>query len=269
MKYNGEFKVIDTQEKAYLLGQIFGDGCNCCKDSEHKDYKLTIGSKIDDKPLYEKLHKLFPFLKLIFYENRDNMIFLNNYEKECCLDLKDLGMISNKVHKDITGEFHFPNLREDLIPHFIRGYFDADGSAWYPTRVRSRNNLHIEFGCNTKNFLLEIKKYLDSKDIPFTYTERYKKGGNGKYYRSCILFSSNYSISLKFADLIYKDATIYLSYKYERCYKSKDLRLTAFEVYGSCPYCGSSYVTKRGTRAGKQRLICGKCHKGFTRPLPN
>ena len=27
MKYNGELKIIDTQEKAYLLGFLYGDGC--------------------------------------------------------------------------------------------------------------------------------------------------------------------------------------------------------------------------------------------------
>lgn len=29
MRYNNEFKVVDTQEKAYLLGQIYGACPNC------------------------------------------------------------------------------------------------------------------------------------------------------------------------------------------------------------------------------------------------
>lgn len=66
-------------------------------------------------------------------------------------------MVSNKTINDKSGLFHFPNLKEELIPHFVRGLFDADGSAWYPTRHRSRNNLHIEFGCSTKNFILSLQ----------------------------------------------------------------------------------------------------------------
>jgi len=89
-------------------------------------------------------------------------------------------MDSPKTLKDITGEFHFPNLREDLISHFIRGYFDADGSAWFPNRKRSRNNLHIEFGGSTKNFLLELREILRKYGIEFQWYERYKKAGNGK-----------------------------------------------------------------------------------------
>lgn len=269
MRYNNEFKVIDTQEKAYLLGQIYGDGYNGCKDQKNKGYKFSMASINTDKDLYEQLSHLFPFLKLQFYKSHSNMVYLQNYEKEFCLDLKSLGMISNKTIKDVTGEFHFPDIDSNLIPHFLRGYFDADGSAWYPKRARSRNNLHIEFGCSTKNFLLAIKNYLDNQGIYFTYIERSKKGGNGKYYTSYILLSSNSITSLKFADMIYKDATIYLPYKYDRCYKPKDLRLTASEVYGECPYCGSSHIIRIGIRTNKRRLLCKECFKRFTRPLPN
>ena len=268
MKYNNEFKVIDTQEKAYLLGQIYGDGYNGCKEN-NKNYRFSMASINTDRDLYEKLNNLFPFLKLHFYKSHDNMVYLQNYEKAFCLDLKSLGMVSNKTDKDVTGEFHFPNIKEDLIPHFLRGYFDADGSAWYPNRVRSRNNLHIEFGCSTKNFLLSIKRYLDSKGIYFTYLERNKKAGNGKFYTSYTLLSSNSDTSLMFANLIYKDAIIYLPYKYEKCYKHKDLKSTAFEIYGKCPYCGGSHIIRVGVRANKRRLLCKECFKRFTRPLPN
>lgn len=268
MKYNNEFKVIDTQEKAYLLGQIYGDGYNGCKDNSCKGYKFSMASIITDKDLYERISQLFPFLKLTYYKSHSNMVYLQNNEKSFCLDLKSLGMISNKTIKDVTGEFHFPILEEEFIPHFLRGYFDADGSVWYPKRARSRNNIRIEFGCSTKNFLLEIKKYLDSKDIHLTYIERSKKAGNGKYYTSYTLLSSNYETSLKFADLIYKNATIYLSYKYNKCYKHKDLNPTAFDLYGKCPYCGGTHIIRAGIRANKRRLLCKECNRRFTRPLP-
>ena len=54
----------------------------------------------------------------------------------------------------------------------------------------------------------------------------------------------------------------------EKCYKEPEYRLTAVSAFGICPHCGSSNVIKKGTRGGKQRLICNDCHTGFTCPMP-
>lgn len=271
VKYLGELKEIDTEEKAYLLGQIYGDGLNVSykrKDKNWFSYKTEITSTIDDTEMYEKLSKLFPFFKLTKYNSQKSVVFLCANQKQLYLDLVGHGMISNKVKHDKTFEFHFPQLREDLVHHFIRGYFDADGSAWFPSRKRSRNNLHIEFGCNTKNFLSKINEILLANGMEFTYNERYKTAGNGKRYRSCILFSSNSSLSRKFANYIYKDATIYLQRKYDICYREPELRPFAYQIYGPCPDCGSTHITMSGTRDGKRRLICKNCNRHFTRPMP-
>ena len=169
MNYNGELSVIDTQEKAYLLGQIYGDGCN---SSKTRGYKFTMASINTDIELYTKLAEIFPFLKLKTFKSHSNMIYLENHEKMLCLDLKKFGMESPKTPKDRTGEFHFPNLRKDLLPHFIRGYFDADGAVYTPSRKRSRNNLRIEFGCSTPNFLKKIQEVLKENGIEFSWWER-------------------------------------------------------------------------------------------------
>ena len=79
-------------------------------------------------------------------------------------DFVDNGIKTGKITVRIL-EKVTPELREDLVSHFIRGYFDADGSVWFPTRQRSRNNKRIEFGGATKNFLLKLKEVLDKNDI--------------------------------------------------------------------------------------------------------
>lgn len=269
MKYNGELSVIDTQEKAYLLGQIYGDGCNNCKVN---GYKVTLGSINTDTDTYAALAQIFPFLKLKTYKSHSNMIYLESYEKSLCLDLQKLGMESPKTPKDKTGEFYFPNLREDLYPHFIRGYFDADGAAYLPSRKGSRNNLRIEFGCSTPNFLRRIQEVLRKNGMEFTWYERDKTAGNGKLYHSCTILSSNQETSRKFADFIYKDATIYLQRKYEICYKKPEYRPTMHELYGYCPYCGGTNLwrkSKRQTKRGlMQRILCKSCNKRFQRPMP-
>lgn len=265
MKYNGELCVIDTQEKAYLLGQIYGDGNNNCKP---KGFRVMLASIIDDKPLYQRLAELFPFFKVVPFPSHPKVTYLVCMCKQLCLDLEVLGMSSPKTPKDTTGEFHFPNLREDLLSHFIRGYFDADGAVYLPKRIRSRNNLRIEFSCATPNFLKRIQEELKKHDIEFTWYERDKKAGNGKYYHSYTILSSNQEISKKFADFIYKDATIYLDRKKSMCYTEPVYRPLASSLYGNCPYCNSENITRAGVRAGKKRLKCKDCGKRFTRPLP-
>lgn len=265
MKYNRELCVIDTQEKAYLLGQIYGDGNNNCKP---KGFRVMLASIIDDKPLYQRLAELFPFFKVVPFPSHPKVTYLVCMYKQLCLDLEGLGMSSPKTPKDATGEFHFPNLREDLLPHFIRGYFDADGAVYLPKRIRSRNNLRIEFSCATPNFLKRIQEELKKHDIEFTWYERDKKAGNGKYYHSYTILSSNQEISKKFADFIYKDATIYLDRKKGMCYTEPVYRPMASSLYGNCPYCSSGNIIRAGIRAGKRRLKCKDCGKRFTRPLP-
>lgn len=262
-KYNNEFSVIDTEEKAYFLGQAFGDGYNnCCTP-----YKFSMASIDTDYILYDKLSELFPFLKFKKYSSHENVVYLECYEKQFVLDIAKHGLISNKTKNDSNGLFHFPDLEPQLIPHFIRGYFDADGSCWYPTRNRSRNNTHIEFGCSTPNFLKVIYKILEENNIHFTWKERMKRASNGKQYKSYCIYACNKEMCKKFADFIYKNATVYLSRKYELCYKKSILRPTAYECFVACPNCGSSNIWRSGIRKPSVRLICKSCNKRFSKPL--
>lgn len=263
MKYQGELKIIDTEEKAYFLGQAYGDGYNAIKSP----YKFSMASINTDESLYKKLNTLFPFLKLKYYKSHSNMVYLNSSEKSLCLDLQSHGLCSNKTILDKTGEFHFPKIPKHLINHFIRGFFDADGSVWYPKRVRSRNNLHIEISLSTPNFLNSLHNILKKEGIIFNYYKRDKKASNGKYYTSYCIMSSNYNTSIKFADYIYKDATIYLKRKYDICYREKIDINVASNTYGACPYCKSLDIIQNGIRKTKQgvkqRLKCRHCNKNF------
>lgn len=267
--YNNEFKRIDTEEKAYFLGQAFGDGYN----KGTSPYKFSMASINTDIEVYKKLQQIFPFLKLKFYSSHKNMVYLDCHLKEFCQDLANLGLQSNKTKNDENGKFHFPAISKDLMHHFIRGFFDADGSAWYPKRYRSRNNLKIEFGVATPNFLRMLQTVLKEEGILMKFIIRSKRAGNGKFYTSYSLLSSSREISLKFADYIYKDAKIYLQYKHDLCYRTKIDIDNNFELYGACPYCGSSDIIQNGIRKMKKkimkRLKCHNCNKGFSVPMPS
>lgn len=58
---------------------------------------------------------------------------------ELCTSLVNLGFGYRKSYSELK----LPDIREDLLIHFIRGYFDGDGTItyWYkkPERIRKEN----------------------------------------------------------------------------------------------------------------------------------
>lgn len=61
-----------------------------------------------------------------------------------------------------------PNIPKELIRHFIRGYFDGDGSACfsYATKLNKHRTLRISFCCGSKQFLEDICAELPIKKLP-------------------------------------------------------------------------------------------------------
>ena len=264
-KYKDQFKIIDTEKKAYFLGFAYGDGCNTYSNG----YKFTMASINTDKKVFEELVKEFPFFKMCTYPSYPKLVNLENYEKRLVTDIKNIGLGQNKMKQDKINNFNIPSIDEKLIHHFIRGFFDADGSVYKPTRYRSRNNIRVEFGLGTKNFTLDLKRILLKAGLNFTYTVRNKKCSNGKFYESHTLLSSSREKSLLFANYIYKDATIFSKRKkdiFSIYIKSKTQLIK--DTYPSCPKCNNQEVIGSGTRGNKKRLKCKKCNSNFSVILP-
>ena len=262
--YRDQFKFIDTEEKAYFLGFAFGDGCN----SYSKKYKFVVASINTDIEVFLKFGEIFPFFKVCTYPSYPKLIYLENTEKKLTLDLKELGLIQNKKLHDLEKKFHVPKIDAELLHHFIRGFFDADGAVYVPTRIRSRNNVKVDIGLGTENFCLELAKIFKKAGLNFTYTVRDKKAGNGKRYPSYILHTSSRENSLKFAEYIYKDATIFLQRKYDRFFKyvKSELQIKS-EKFPKCPFCKGNSKSQ-GIRGKSQRLRCTSCNKNYSVSLP-
>lgn len=257
--YNREFKQIDSEEKAYLLGQAFGDGCN----HYSKNYYFKLTSTIDDLELYKKIQLLFPFFKLHI---KEKIVVLICSAKLCVFDLKDLGLHQNKCKQDKLNNFNLPKL-DNYMNHFIRGFFDADGSVYYPTRYRSRNNTRVEIGLGSENFCIQLYNYILSLGIKCTYISRDKIVNNKKYKTYSIIITSRLE-SQKFYNYIYENATIYLNRKkklFEK-YEKSELQLRR-ELLPVCPNCNVKFRSG-GFRNGNLRIKCPKCHKNRTVHLP-
>ena len=103
-------------------------------------------------------------------------------------------------------------IKEDLINHFIRGYFDGDGCLCYTEKTLEVSMIgtyeFLEVVCDIIN--------IDKKRI-------YDLNKNKRTSR--LVLSSKKDIE-NFLNYIYKDANIYLDRKYE---KYKNLKIAVFD----------------------------------------
>lgn len=203
------FDIIDTEEKAYILGLLYADGYN-----QTERNSVSIGLKEDDKEILEKMTELIqptkPLLclnlsnarKRVGFENAQNQYRLVIANKHISERLVELGCGKAKTHNLI-----FPTEEQvpsHLIRHFIRGYFDGDGS------VSGDKQKQISF-VGTVNFLKPLQQIL-MEELGFSETKldrRHKERDNE--IRSLRYCGINQCI--KFRDWLYEDVTIFLKRK--------------------------------------------------------
>lgn len=118
-------------------------------------------------------------------------------------------LISHGIVKNKSLILTFPEIRTDMIRHYIRGYFDGDGSL---SRTTSRSKLKWEYQCKimgTKEFLEEVQRC-----IGYPEKKLFQRNDDGKntYY---ISIGGNKQVE-KIMDFLYKDANVYLDRKHER-----------------------------------------------------
>ena len=213
LKFNTRFfKTINTEEKAYWLGFIYADGyigfnkkggsfelTLKYSDIKHLEkLNTTLNSEVEIKTKYVKLNdKIFKACRL----------GLHRYE--FCKDLKDKGCVERK-----SLILKFPQkgvLTEDLVKHFIRGYFDGDG---HVHSYGINNDCYVFQLLGTFEMLNTIKKYFIKNnliyDIP-KYPKRTKKDSNKNTF--FMNFSGNNARNILYH--CYKNSNIYLDRKYK------------------------------------------------------
>lgn len=197
------FDEIDTPNKAYVLGFFYADGCNHAK----RNYiKLTL--QISDKDTLEKIRKEMGIEKPLKEESRkktrekgineQDAVSLDLYSKHMCEALAKLGCVERK-----SLVLKWPKwLNKDLCSHFIRGYFDGDGS------ISKGNGCRINFA-STYMFLNDLKAILENELK--VKLQLYDMKENGITHSLCC---SNMKDCKKILDYMYKDAEIYMERKY-------------------------------------------------------
>ena len=187
------FENINSEEKAYWLGFICADGYLNFKRND-----LMIGLSIKDKEHLQKLKDCLksshPIKEYIYDYLSMARLFIGN--KKITESLKKY------IPKDKTFSLIFPSINNELERHFVRGYFDGDGS--------------IVNGKNPQLNITSNDNFLDGLDIKF------KEIGLNKTKRDIRHKQQNRIQTLRFVgrdnikkiyDYLYKDSTIFLERK--------------------------------------------------------
>ena len=201
------FDVIDTPNKAYIIGLLYADGCNMTNKRE-----ITLSLQEKDKHILERIKDELEYtgpLKFINYnsknEKHQNQYKLDITNKHMSKVLNDLGVWKNK-----SLILEWPEwLDEKLYSHFVRGYFDGDGCLYL-----GKNNCGpaVSF-VGTDMFLTKLSDIVEQKlDV-----DLYVKDA-GPRYKSVTKEAKIYNRDgiFTFLNWIYKDADLMLVRKYDK-----------------------------------------------------
>lgn len=208
------FDVIDTEEKAYFLGLLFADGSNF--ESRHC---VSIGLQTRDASILTQMNNALESnrpitvvklsLKNPNHQDSYRLGFVNSH---LSVRLAELGCVAQK---SLTLQFpkdeHVP---AHLLQHFLRGYWDGDGTITGHLR-KNRYNYFDMIGSmiGTLDFCnAVVEKILTplgihgniyhDKRTPDTTTRQLTISGNAQV--------------LRFFDWLYKDATVYFERKFNK-----------------------------------------------------
>lgn len=199
------FDRIDTEAKAYFFGLLYADGCNL-----NSRNNITLSLQERDKHILETMTELIqPNKPLQFINLKDKNPNWNNHyrivicSEHMCKVLNDFGLVPRKSLVKKFPEVIF-NSNKDIQRHFIRGYYDGNGSI----SLSKYNNTYIEY-CSTYEFLTTILIILDLNHDCYRMSQR-NKGSN-----SWSLRFWRYSDILYIVDYIFSGSNLYIQRKYD------------------------------------------------------
>lgn len=183
------FKEINNPEKAYWLGFLYADGCVHSNSNE-------ISISLKDKEHLEK------FKKAIKAKNKISESIDHRWSTPCQLyhfSIKDKQLKADLIKWGCTPKkslslTKIPNIPRDFVSHFIRGYFDGDGSLHW---LNKKKNFRLSF-VGTELFLKDIQKELGLSSLSLGQQE----GNQSKYFQ----VAGRKQVPM-ILDYIYKDST--------------------------------------------------------------
>jgi intein-encoded DNA endonuclease-like protein len=200
MKYicNDEFfSTVDNEEKAYWLGALFADGNVSQKASKSGQIFLTSADKDWVENFMKAIHSTNQPRSEVHSKFKTTAWKAQITSKTMFNDLVKLGCIPAK-----SLIIKLPTLKEELYPHFIRGYFDGDGSVGIYTNTK-KHDWRILKSSICSGSELFIKQLLEK--LPVNQKKITNKG----------VYVIQFSLgdTLRLYNYMYNNARVYLSRK--------------------------------------------------------
>ena len=203
---NEDFFNHDTPESFYWAGFIAADGCIRIQEKKYK--QLVIG--IDKKDI----EHLYKFKKAISFEGPVGVSkagIVSVYISSGKI-FDSLGRFGITPRKSLTYRFPKWLKKHYLVNHFMRGYFDGDGSFYFDKR-NNTNRLCAKL-IGTKQCIKSFIAVLINNGLPDTkiFEKWYVKNGNCYFYFTYKSYSSTNLLK----DFLYNNAdeSIRLDRKY-------------------------------------------------------
>lgn len=185
------FSHIDTEEKSYFLGWIASDG-----HIAKRGFKIAIEQS--DRSILEKMKVcLGNQLPIRDFETKTSR--LSSLEANSIKMSKDLCKLLKIVPGKKSDIVRLPELNKKIIWHFIRGYFDGDGTINDPDKTYRKHPI-ASIRSNSVQMLRDLQTVVKIKSY----------------------ITTNNSISWEnkhawlFLEQLYKDSTIWLPRKRNR-----------------------------------------------------
>ena len=213
------FEKIETEVQAYLLGFYAADG-NI--NEKRKTFRIHL-QQSDSELVYLYKDLISPDARLFTMKERvvkarngqlvtaHESIGVDINSSKICNDLVNLGFGYNKTYVDLN----LPKIDDELIRHFIRGYFDGDGTISYyyckpdlKWKKNERVRCYASICGKTKTMIEEIANFLKKNNIKSStcFAKRDKMW----------ILTIPKSQLKKLYDLFYKDSCFYLSRKFNK-----------------------------------------------------
>lgn len=213
------FENVDDEYKAYFLGLLFADG-NIHRYTGNQEGRrrkgwitqINLNQKEGEEILIELKKRMGDERPLKIYSRLGtagkyirHAVSVAFGSEKLYNDLTKWGMTENKLEQPRR----LPHLPSDLIHHFIRGYFDGDGSVFYSDGKYKHIGANI---CGNKIFLEELNQIFNSI-IKTPRTSQRHVFDRGRF--GSIHFGTTETCRQLY-DYLYKDAHIFMKIKHDK-----------------------------------------------------
>lgn len=205
--YNKNFIILNNPNYWYISGLLAADGY-----ISDETVELVLNEK--DFHIIESIRNIICNDKPIYYKSKTNAYCLKLNNKILSSHYKELfSMTSNLKHKEMI----FPNIPDEYLKDFIRGYIDGDGCIDKAKAQQIVNNEKVYYhGIRLRilgnyNFLYEMNEQI-KKFVPNKTKAIHKKGKENVF-----VVTYNFSTAKQILGWIYSDnPELFLHRKYKK-----------------------------------------------------